>query len=269
MMETTETTAEGVLAEFRRMAEGSINVPDLAWWVEFNGKSEFEQATELARDLPRELWPYTYQNDTFGWCIKHPLIWEPTGFHFSPAQLARRLQVVTKHVQDYIDAGDWRMASILVSSPCRIDWVLEHEQEMGKPAFRECLASSWLHMELPHILDRRTTTAAFKRAGWMTDITGEVNDPSAPGRTTMPITLWRGTTDRRGKFGMSWTAEPERAVWFAKRWAQNVEGVVDGGQGYVWEAEVYPDRLLAYFYGRGEAEYVVDTAGLKVKEHRP
>lgn len=244
------------------------NLPDFAWFSEFNSKTEREQARELRDGLPPELWPYTYRDETFGWCIKHPLYWEPTGFHHSPTQIRERFARVKKHHDDAIAEGNWGRASVLIASPHGLDWVLEHEKEMGPENFREQLASAWIQTEYPHAQNQQRIKAAFRRAGWMTDITGDVNDPNAPPRTTQPVTLYRGTTGRKGKRGMSWTAEPQRAVWFAKRWSHGVEGTTDGGQGHVWSATVEPRRIFAYFYARGEAEFVIDTTGLEITEEQ-
>lgn len=245
------------------------NMPDFRWFAAFQEKTYREQARELRDGLPEELWPYAYKDEMWGWCIKHPLYWEPTGFHHSPAQITQRFARVKEHHDEAIAKGNWGMASVLIAAPHGIDWAIEHEEEMGRENFRACLASAWLHTEYPHAQNQSKIKRAFRRAGWMTDITGDVNDEHAPGRTTMPLKLYRGTTDKRGKRGMSWTAEPERAVWFAKRWAKNVEGTVDAGTGCVWSATVEPSRMYAYFYGRGEAEYVINAAGLEIEEHRP
>lgn len=72
--------------------------------------------------------------------------------------------------------------------------------------------------------------------------------------------LWRGAISSRRK-GLAWTADRERAEWFAQRWEA-------GGhfkQLHLWHlpaGAVEPRRVLARFDGRGEAEWVIDTRRL-------
>jgi hypothetical protein len=67
------------------------------------------------------------------------------------------------------------------------------------------------------------------------------------------LTLYRGAAEGH-EFGMSWTADIDRARWFAKRFSGHV-----GGTHSLWKAEVPRDLILARFHeSRGEDEWVVD-----------
>lgn len=72
-----------------------------------------------------------------------------------------------------------------------------------------------------------------------------------------PVTLYRGAIPSR-RDGMSWTTDPERAKWFARRfdgtWNQ---------KGEVYEITIPLEFCLARFTeGRGEDEVVVDVTQL-------
>ncbi len=89
----------------------------------------------------------------------------------------------------------------------------------------------------------------FDEAGYTVD------GQSAP-RPTQPVTLYRGCHHDR-RFGMSWTADLERARWFADR-------DLGLGPGLVYVTTADPKSLLA-FIGDGhrrESEYVVDPTYL-------
>jgi hypothetical protein len=68
-------------------------------------------------------------------------------------------------------------------------------------------------------------------------------------RPKAPVTLYRGCVPEH-RFGMSWTTDLDRALWFA----------LGHGEGRVYVYQADPAALLAFIgeWGRHEAEYVVD-----------
>ncbi|MCU1530388.1 MAG: hypothetical protein JWP75_4151 [Frondihabitans sp.] len=74
--------------------------------------------------------------------------------------------------------------------------------------------------------------------------------------------LYRGATPN-AKRRWSWTDDVEQAEWFAAR--SRTVGLDDAK---VWTAEVQPSTLLAHFPGgREEAEWVINTRGVKITEY--
>lgn len=63
------------------------------------------------------------------------------------------------------------------------------------------------------------------------------------------IKLYRGVSEGREHSGLSYTANRDKAEWFANRF----------GEGYVIEKTVPKHAVLAYFNVRDEDEYVVNT----------
>lgn len=114
------------------------------------------------------------------------------------------------------------------------------------------IEETWTLTEYPSSgLSEQYWVQLFEEVGYLH------NSKRAPKeRPTEPLTLYRGATRDR-QMGLSWTADLERAIWFAQRFheASGFESA------YVYEAVVMPDALLAYFNeARGEEEYVVDTS---------
>ena len=73
------------------------------------------------------------------------------------------------------------------------------------------------------------------------------------------VTVFRGSTHKKGKKGFSWTTDREKAVWFAKRF--NRDGI-----GYVVEGTVAKANVIAYFNRRREAEIVTLPEHVTVKQ---
>lgn len=120
---------------------------------------------------------------------------------------------------------------------------LIEESCLTPAAVRELLADVWTVTEFPgHNGGVDRWRDAFDQAGWLSD-----DDSAQP---TEPLTLYRGATPEH-QYGMSWTADPERARWFAKRFSS------PHSPGYIYRRTFAPREILARFTGRNEDEYVV------------
>jgi hypothetical protein len=87
--------------------------------------------------------------------------------------------------------------------------------------------------------------------------------PYWPASTSaVPITPLFGGAPADRRFGMSWTANPAIALWFARY--RQPPGVDDG---QVWVGVFAPSRLLAYL--TDEREYLVDAPGVDVQPWSP
>jgi hypothetical protein len=116
----------------------------------------------------------------------------------------------------------------------------------------------WSGAEFPErSLTRRDWVALFRAAGFTID--------GHPGeQPSEAVRLWRGAPHGRHR-GMSWTNDRAVAEKFAA-------GRADGGYlgrtpGKVWET-LAPGAVVLCIdnHSRQEAEYVLDTRGLKIKE---
>jgi hypothetical protein len=120
------------------------------------------------------------------------------------------------------------------------------------------VAEIWSNAEFPaNNIEPGTWVELFDEAGYTHD-----GQPAAlPAES---VVLYRGChPDRR--LGMSWTADPSRAQWFAER-------NLGKGVGDVYAHRADPGGLLAYIdtaCGRGEAEYVINPFWLDHDNVRP
>lgn len=108
------------------------------------------------------------------------------------------------------------------------------------------LAVAWSGAARPEQdLPRRRWLTLWRRAGYASD--GERVDPPE-----VPLTLYRGAPEFYAR-GLSWTADPQIALWFAQRAANYFKEPIS-----VYVAKFPPSRLLGRIHtlGRGEDEYV-------------
>jgi hypothetical protein len=106
----------------------------------------------------------------------------------------------------------------------------------------------------------------FRRAGFVSDF----KEVPAP---TEVLTVYRGVAvpSEETVRGMSWTAEPSTAEWFAHRHDDAAELVaIPGYKPTVFRAMISPEGVLARFFQQGEDEVLVDPTLLQdLQEYRP
>jgi hypothetical protein len=123
---------------------------------------------------------------------------------------------------------------------------------LTEDATRELLEDVWVTVEFPEQNGgSQRWMDAFDMAGWVSDDESE--------RPTEPMVLYRGAIEDH-KVGMAWTADPERAAWFAQRLSSGME------PGHVYRRTFQPREILARFAGRNEDEYVCWVADLDEDE---
>ncbi|WP_406507649.1 hypothetical protein [Streptomyces sp. NBC_00212] len=111
----------------------------------------------------------------------------------------------------------------------------------------------WSSAEFP---DRHLDRDSWR---WLFGLAGFTVDGKPAPRPTKPIVLWRGTVPERRT---DWSWSTDRAV--SERYAS-------GGLNYRPPGRLYtvlapPAALLCANTERGEAEYVIDTQGLDIRE---
>jgi hypothetical protein len=143
--------------------------------------------------------------------------------------------------------------ALLIVGRCAGPAMLEYLLVMNRltPQTAQLAGDVWSMAEYPDEGMARTSwRRIFKMAGFCKD--GVPAD-----RPTQSLVLFRGATEDRAK---CWSWTDDRAV--AEKYAS---GHFRREPGRVWRALVEPRRLLAHNTGRNEAEWVVDTRGLKVE----
>src|SRR5487761_1177695 len=123
---------------------------------------------------------------------------------------------------------------------------------ISEDALTSVIGEVWSMAEYPErCLTRRDWLEFFGRAGFT------VNGKPAP-RPATPAQLWRGSTHARRR-GMSWSTDRSTAEKFA------IEGFAGRPGGALYETLAPSSAVLCINSdGREEAEYVLDTRGLKI-----
>ena len=227
-----------------------------------SGLTHEERRESYHRELHPDLRQFVEDMSSDLLMLRHPLIFDVPLF-LPPAAINRRYEAKERQYRQRLDTGRYAEALAFIEKPYRLSvldaWVKEGlltpERLGGRLPLRECLRDAWVLTEYPgRSLTKRRAIQLFRLAGWMSDtVEGDVNHPDAPRRPDIPLRLWRGATARYRR-GLAWTANPERAAWFARRWKDDAK---------VWQVTVPPQRMLASFNARGEAEIVCDVSGLE------
>jgi len=199
-------------------------------------------------DSKERAWLLTLPDAIFlSWGERMPLAQgDAAGALVKDALRARR-----EHYLESLARRDWLQALMVVDKGSQLTmieaWWLEGA--LTPVDLGACLAAVWSRIEFPHRFGQRRWLRLFKAAGFVTDTPG-----TEPG--TEPLTVYRGAIPTRRR-GMSWTLDPVRAAWFARRWD------VLSRTGLVYAADVPPRHVLAIFHGREELEVIVNPPGLR------
>lgn len=130
---------------------------------------------------------------------------------------------------------------------------------MKNSLFSELLADAWVRSENPNgdvNVDITTLIEWFKDAN--KDALMEPEDKEYFENLPDTITVYRGVSKGRNKYGLSWTDSKEKAEWFRDRW-KNFD---EENERYLMTATIPKKYALCYFNTRDEMEVVVDTDAL-------
>ena len=134
------------------------------------------------------------------------------------------------------------------------------------PLFRyvwENTESAFLHVpELRKVITAARTTAP-ERYQFMTE--KETETYRFHKRRGKPVRIYRGAVEAN-MAGLSWTLNKKKAEWFATRWGNQTPQVLT--------AEVDPDMVIQWMFGRGEREVLcfpedIQLIGREMLEARP
>jgi hypothetical protein len=108
--------------------------------------------------------------------------------------------------------------------------------------------------------DAEYPEGSLARANWLDlfTVAGFTIDGKPADRPVEAITLWRGSVHARRR-RMSWTSDRAQAQRFA-------DGVRGRPPGKLYQTLAPPHAILCINNGRQEAEYVINTRGLTIRE---
>lgn len=168
--------------------------------------------------------------------------------------------------------GKWKMENvihnatelfdlyIIVRKSYRLAFLKYAKEYMSLKDFSTYLADAWVSSENPNqdancSLDMLISW--FQQADKKTLMVAE----DYKVYTALPdeLNIYRGVALGREPNGLSWTANLEKAKWFAHRFDR------DDKTGYIETAIAKKEDVLAYFNTRGEDELVVNVRNLEIE----
>ena len=175
------------------------------------------------------------------------------------ADLAMYRQIIF----DVIDRCELPILCARIQSAYRMTWFKYCSPYMGIKDYAEMLKECWVTEENPNQDANVSTTEAvtmFRKAKGLMDADEQAHFDALP----EVVNIYRGVSPGREKFGLSWTDNREKALWFKGRFEHGDE------HGILLTATIAKDDVLAYINARDEQEVVVDIHKLEnvqVVEH--
>lgn len=150
---------------------------------------------------------------------------------------------------------------IYVRNPYKLLWFSLVCDYLSEEDFAHYIEDCWISEENPNMdvnISRKQSLYWFRQAN-KTLLMNEEEDYKH--WSTLPdiVKIWRGVSVGREEYGLSWTDDYEKAMWFKNRFNKKDS---DGNiitSGYLLEAEVPKELIIAYFNTRDEAECLLDV----------
>lgn len=148
---------------------------------------------------------------------------------------------------------------IMVRKSYRLTFLKYAKKFMSLKDFSHYLADAWVSSENP---SQDVNCSLSLLISWFQQADKKVLMETEDYKvyTSLPeeLNIYRGVALGREPNGLSWTADLEKAKWFAHRFDRGDK------QGYVEAAIVNKAGVLAYFNTRDEDELVVNVRNLKI-----
>ena len=147
-----------------------------------------------------------------------------------------------------------------LNNPWLLTWLKFNKNNLSSKDFAKYLAIAWVSSENPNgdcNVSLRTLVSWFRNAN--KKILMQPEDYQYYQNLPNEITLYRGVSPGRKKYGLSWTDDINTANWFKQRFENSDE------QGELLTVTVPKEYCLCYFNTRGEKEIILDVFKAKDK----
>lgn len=221
-----------------------------------------DRLTKLMTE-PEELHPDLVPHVTdgpLGLMIHHPLVIEMTyrkGFAGMPnASYAFKKQ----RSAEYLAKGEYAGYVFLHERPYRFQTFQDISDKIPVKAYWPLLREVWEDSE--NIFEN----LSMWEEAWLGSVPTKVMDKEEKKVfKSLPayVTIYRGVQKKSYAYGMSFTVDRDRAVWFANRWQKK------GERGFLITGNVHKTGILGYLNGRGEKEIVTyydDVENIEITE---
>ena len=148
----------------------------------------------------------------------------------------------------------------MINHPWLLTWFKYVCQNMDEKDFAKYLKASWVLEENPNQdvnVSREEAVQYFRDADKQILMSPE--EQNYYNSLPETLTVYRGVSVGREKFGLSWTDNADIAEWFKRRFD------TEGEKGYLLKASISKAHVLAYFNAdlREEEELVVDVFSIR------
>jgi hypothetical protein len=203
-------------------------------------------------ELDPELAAYREVNKQYGFdMIRHPLLYSIMHVDQMNAMVNKQLQMKREQLARARAAGDWNTFVYTYEKPYRITAFTHVAYLMRDRQYWELLGSIWVNSEnIYQEEDLWREALSCDRYGryWMME--KEERD-HLKGGYLKTLQVYRGFHNDGREHGLSWTANPITAKWFARRHAQS------GEVPRVATGTIDKKSVIAFFNGRSETEMVI------------
>lgn len=184
----------------------------------------------------------------FGKAILHPLVHEVFYIETHNEVYNRLYEQKLARLKEYEEAGEWGLYIFTYERPYRMERLISllSAETIGEETFWKHASRVWEDSE--NVWQWRTQWETLVRLltsrpeGFMSEA-----DKADLDKLPETITLYRGAT-YKGKYGLSWTTDYEKAVWFSKRF---------GNAGAVYTTRVAKTGIFGLIGTRGEKEVIL------------
>ncbi len=157
--------------------------------------------------------------------------------------LNQKLELIDK-------AESFDLLVYMINKPYKLFFFDINKHVLSKETYNQQLKEIWCLTEFPNA-DKNVSTneslELFKNAD--KTIIMDKEELSKFQHLPDEITIYRGTHKRNNSNALSWTDNYEIALWYAKRF---------GGNGYVLQATIKKEDVVAYFQYRYDDELIID-----------
>jgi hypothetical protein len=202
-----------------------------------------------------------------GEMLRHPLLYSYSAPLY-PGVANKQVGLKQDAINDALRRKRWYSAICLFERPYRADalMMIASTHRIVGADYWELVGSVWTDSE--NIWQHTDEWKAIfhsrrKHREMVMDEDERAELASLP--STLPIIVYRGCKEHVNEQSLSWTTNPDTAIWFATRFAST--GSHRGnGQPLVLVGRVMRDDVLALFNGRGESEIVSERVEIIERE---
>lgn len=216
---------------------------------------EFSDELGMDEELHPDLQACLFEMETFGTCIKHPLVFAVPYFG-DAGRMNRMLEMKRKATDESFEQGKYSTFLWMHERPHRLEAFLEVEDLLTDPQYWELLENVWVDTEnaWQHVDEW------FELWQSSRERPADLGDSLPPGPDRLII--YRGVRDLSHR-GISWTLSYKKAQWFAGR-------LLTGDEvGYVLSAYVERNEIWYYTDQRNEQEVLADVLNFNVAAEVP